>query len=775
MIRWTADDSPRHKLSAPWRNGWLLLWLVALVLLAMPAERIVAAETSGDPSYAALADLLEDEEARNRLIGRLREMTPEAEGAATDGGDSGDMAVDSMDASIVSRFAVGLQRFTGALSADIASTRAAIVALVSGNRWSDDIERRWGGALQVFALTLLALLVAYGVLRLLASVGFARLNRWLHQQRGDPPVGEKRRRKLRRLPQVRLSRKVVGVLVAAVIDLTAVLLAALAGYLVAAWLAAEPQDTLFAFELLVAFVMLEAVKAVSRGIFATRYECLRLLPLEPETARYWNRWLSLVISLTGYCLLVVVPVTQAVLLPSVGRLLGLVIMLGVYGYAVGVIWRNRSRVRDGLLGRAEHASAAVFGTLIRVVARSWHILAIAYFTVLLVVSQADQQQALAFMMEATLQSVIAVGAGAVLAAVLSSLLMRHLTLPESWSRAFPSLEPRVNVYVPAALKGLRLLILIVVALVVLDAWRVFDLTAWLSSPGGQATLTMLFHVALVLTIAALSWTVVASLIEHRLGGTTTRPATERQKTLLMLFRNAAAIVIATFTTLLVLSQIGVDIGPLIAGAGVVGLAIGFGAQKFVQDVITGVFIQLENGMNQNDIVEVIGLFGTVEKITIRSVALRSLDGGYHLIPFSAIDRVSNHTRGYGYHYGEYYVAYRESVDEAMTQLQRAFEDLMQDAELAPEILEQIEIPGVTSLDERGFRIRVMIKTTPGNQWAVQRAYNRLVKQRFDEVGIELPYPQTVLHFGRNSDGHAEPADARAVESLRQATDAPKKD
>ena len=627
----------------------------------------------------------------------------------------------------------------------------------------------------MFALTLLALLVAYGVLRLLASVGFARLNRWLHQQRGDPPVGEKRRRKLRRLPQVRLSRKVVGVLVAAVIDLTAVLLAALAGYLVAAWLAAEPQDTLFAFELLVAFVMLEAVKAVSRGIFATRYECLRLLPLEPETARYWNRWLSLVISLTGYCLLVVVPVTQAVLLPSVGRLLGLVIMLGVYGYAVGVIWRNRSRVRDGLLGRAEHASAAVFGTLIRVVARSWHILAIAYFTVLLVVSQADQQQALAFMMEATLQSVIAVGAGAVLAAVLSSLLMRHLTLPESWSRAFPSLEPRVNVYVPAALKGLRLLILIVVALVVLDAWRVFDLTAWLSSPGGQATLTMLFHVALVLTIAALSWTVVASLIEHRLGGTTTRPATERQKTLLMLFRNAAAIVIATFTTLIVLSQIGVDIGPLIAGAGVVGLAIGFGAQKFVQDVITGVFIQIENGMNQNDIVEVIGLFGTVEKITIRSVALRSLDGGYHLIPFSAIDRVSNHTRGYGYHYGEYYVAYRESVDEAMTQLQRAFEDLMQDAELAPEILEQIEIPGVTSLDERGFRIRVMIKTTPGNQWAVQRAYNRLVKQRFDEVGIELPYPQTVLHFGRNSDGHAEPADARAVESLRQATDAPKKD
>src|SRR5690606_21495522 len=142
-----------------------------------------------------------------------------------------------------------------------------------------------------------------------------------------------------------------------------------------------------------------------------------------------------------------------------------------------------------------------------------------------------------------------------------------------------------------------------------------------------------------------------------------------------------------------------DIGPLIAGAGVIGLAIGFGAQKLVQDVITGVFIQLENGMNQNDIVEVIGLFGTVEKVTIRSVMLRTLDGGYHLIPFSTIDRVSNHTRGYGYHYGEYYIAYRENVDAAMTQLELAFQDLMEDPALAPEVLEQIEIPGVTALDE----------------------------------------------------------------------------
>src|SRR5690606_20081087 len=126
---------------------------------------------------------------------------------------------------------------------------------------------------------------------------------------------------------------------------------------------------------------------------------------------------------------------------------------------------------------------------------------------------------------------------------------------------------------------------------------------------------------------------------HRLSPVGLRAPSEREKTLLALFRNAALVVIVTLTILVVLSQIGIDIAPLIAGAGVVGLAIGFGAQKLVQDVITGVFIQLENGMNQNDVVEVAGIFGTVEKITIRSVGIRTLDGGFHMIPFSSVDKV----------------------------------------------------------------------------------------------------------------------------------------
>ena len=316
---------------------------------------------------------------------------------------------------------------------------------------------------------------------------------------------------------------------------------------------------------------------------------------------------------------------------------------------------------------------------------------------------------------------------------------------------------------PATLKVLRTLILIVVLLVVLDAWRAFNLTLWLASDSGTATIGMITRVGVILLFAALAWTLIASIIEHRLSNTMGRVPSARERTLLALFRNAALIVILTMTILIVLSQIGINIAPLIAGAGVVGLAIGFGAQKLVQDIITGIFIQIENGMNVNDVVEAGGVFGTVEKITIRSVGIRTLDGGYHMIPFSSVDTVVNHMRDFSYHLGEYTIAHRESVDDAIFHLERAFEELKQDAVLAPEILEDITIPGVTSLNERGFTIRVLIKTTPGMQWAIQRGYNRLVKKHFNAADIELPYPHSVVYFGQDKKGAAPAANVHVTE------------
>jgi len=801
--------------------SFLLLLLFAPPVLAQSADGTAAAPAAvsqdaepsqgsgaspGAVSYGALADTLEDPAARDRLIEQLRALA-QAEGASGD--PEAAQPAPAGIAVLSQRLGGSLQALTAQLGSDIQQTIRAFGRMGSSSGVTEGKLDAWMPALRVLALVIAATLVAYAVLRMLAGMLFGRLNAWIRTRpvegeaaaehlpagsvadAGLPPPSDPRgaavgsqggaaepgsvhahdaksRHRLRRLT---LSRKLLGVLLAFVVDIGATLLAALAGYVVAAALSDHARSSgTFAFQFLTAFVLIEAVKSVSRAIFATRYEHLRLLPMQPETAQYWNRWITLFIALTGYCLLVVVPVGQAVLAPSIGRLIGLIIMLCVYVTALRVVWSQKTEVRAGLMQRADTASTAVFGTLLRALARTWHWLAFAYFTVLLVASQAEQAAALTFMMSATAQSVAAIVVGAILTTALVRLESRHFKLPETWSRNFPLLERRVNSYKDPALRGIHLALVVVVFLLVLDAWRAFDLAAWLDSAGGRATVALVLRVGIVLATAALAWTVLASLIEHRVGAREGRRASEREKTLLMLFRNAAAIVIVTMTVLVVLSQIGIDIGPLIAGAGVVGLAIGFGAQKLVQDVITGVFIQLENGMNQNDIVEVAGHFGTVEKITVRSVVIRTLDGGYHLIPFSAIDTVSNHTRDFGYHFAEYNIAHREDVDQAVAELETAFKELMQDPALAAEVLADIEIPGVTALNERGFSVRVLIKTTPGNQWMIQRAFNRLVKQRFDAAGIELPYPQTVVHFGRDRDGHAEPVDIRAVDAVRESVE-----
>jgi small conductance mechanosensitive channel len=189
---------------------------------------------------------------------------------------------------------------------------------------------------------------------------------------------------------------------------------------------------------------------------------------------------------------------------------------------------------------------------------------------------------------------------------------------------------------------------------------------------------------------------------------------------------------------------------------VLGLAIGFGAQKLVQDIITGVFIQFENAINEGDVVTVASITGTVEHLTIRSVGLRDVQGVYHIIPFSSVDSVSNFMRGYSYHVAEIGIAYRENIDEAKALMHEAFDELRQDPELGREIVEPLDWHGLTQFADSAVVLRARIKTRPGKQWAVGRAYNAIIKRIFDEHGVEIPFPHVTLYFGQDKDGTAVP-------------------
>ncbi|MBC9903034.1 mechanosensitive ion channel [Achromobacter xylosoxidans] len=702
----------------------------------------------------ALADLLENPEARKALVDELRAQASGAKPAASRSAGAASAPAQPAEPGLQERMADNVQRFLTGLATDMGQGVEDMRALASGGSLGMDSDAA-GHALKPLALAAAATILAFILLRMIAMYVYGRIDRWVAEQRHAPEAPPRRGAPASMRVLSRRAGAIVGALA---IDAGVVLLAAMAGGAAALW--GTPGrgalDALAAV-FLRAFVSVEIVKVLIRTVFAVKHPHLRLLPMTDENARYWNAWLLRIATAAGYGTLLIDPVVSASLSPALGRLANLLIMLAVYVYAVRVIWRNRQTVRGHLDRRA--ASATTFmGSRLHILARVWHVLGIGYFTILLVVSQVDPTNALPFMARATAQTLLVIGVGSLLILLLNAALAKPIRLPDDLRKRLPLLEARVNAYVPATLKLVGLIIRIVLVLLVLDAWRAFDLSRWLASDAGGAAIRMTVNIVIVLLIAALAWTVIASIIEHRLSQSEGRGMpSARERTLLALFRNAALIVIVTMTLMVLLSQIGIDVGPLIAGAGVVGLAIGFGAQKLVQDIITGIFIQLENGMNENDVVQVAGVFGTVEKMTIRSVGIRTLDGGYHLVPFSSVDVVANHMRDFSYHLGEYTIAHRESVDDAIVHLRAAFAELMTDTVLGPEILEDITVAGVTAVNEKGVTIRILIKTTPGMQWAVQRGYNRLLKKHFDAAGIELPYPHTVVYFGQDKRGYAPPA------------------
>jgi small conductance mechanosensitive channel len=189
-----------------------------------------------------------------------------------------------------------------------------------------------------------------------------------------------------------------------------------------------------------------------------------------------------------------------------------------------------------------------------------------------------------------------------------------------------------------------------------------------------------------------------------------------------------------------------DIGPLIAGAGVAGLAIGFGAQSLVKDVITGFFILLEDQIRVGDVVEAGGVSGLVESMNLRTTVLRDLQGRVHVIPNGEIKVVTNMTKEWSRAVVDVSVSYREDLEEVLRVVRGVCDELAADPDVAPVVLDRPEVLGVDSLGDSSVAIRVMIKTRPLEQWRVAREFRRRVKNTFAARGIEIPYPQRTVHL-----------------------------
>lgn len=233
-----------------------------------------------------------------------------------------------------------------------------------------------------------------------------------------------------------------------------------------------------------------------------------------------------------------------------------------------------------------------------------------------------------------------------------------------------------------------------------------------------------------------------------------REAVKRAETLGRVFRYIVAVVVSLIAGMLVLGELGISVAPILGAAGVVGLAVGFGAQSLVKDYFTGFFILLENQIREGDVVKLGDHSGLVEVVTLRYVQLRDYDGRVHFVPNGQITTVINLTRGYANAVVDVRVAYRENTDQVMAVMREVAAELRADAAFAPRILEDLEVAGVDQWADSAVVIRCRIKCQPADQWGVRREYLRRLKHAFDHAGIEIPLPHVRFYAGQPKDGLA---------------------
>jgi small conductance mechanosensitive channel len=238
-----------------------------------------------------------------------------------------------------------------------------------------------------------------------------------------------------------------------------------------------------------------------------------------------------------------------------------------------------------------------------------------------------------------------------------------------------------------------------------------------------------------------------------------REAVKRAETLGRVFRYLVAVVISLLAGMLVLSELGVSVAPILGAAGVVGLAVGFGAQSLVKDFFTGFFLLLENQIRQGDVVRLGDHAGLVEEVTLRYVRLRDYDGNVHFVPNGTITTVINMARGHAQAVMEVGVSYGTDLDRAMAVMKEVAADLRQDADHAPRIYGDLEMAGVERWGDSAVVLKARFQVAPLEQWTVRREYLRRLKYAFDRAGIEIPFPQVALHVQPRAAGPLPPRPA----------------
>ncbi len=570
-----------------------------------------------------------------------------------------------------------------------------------------------------------------------------------------------RRRRFSRT--VRTMKRLPFVLLCFLLDLLPLGVFLAVGY--AGMLFAAPRVVAVLQAALLAYATCRVATSITRMFFAPDFPALRLVHVGDQGAAYAVTWVRRIfaVAAAGFAasqvglLFGLPPAAGAAFLKAVFLVVHLMLVVVVLQCRGAVAARIRSHSpKPGLGGQVRNRLASV-----------WHLVAVFYIVALWLVWAAEVENGYVRIWHLFLVTAGILVLARLVAIVLLGGLDRALRIAPDTARRHPGLERRANRYLPL-LRGLvTSLVTALTAIALFQAWG-FNALIWFrtNALGGRlasALIAILIAAALALAV----WEGVNASVDQHLAHLMEQSylvKATRLRTLLPILRTMLLSALLIVFGLTALSEVGVNIAPLLAGAGILGVAIGFGSQKLVQDFITGIFLLLENAMQVGDWVTVAGLSGSVENLSVRTMRLRAGDGSVHMIPFSSVSTVTNVNRGIGNAAVSVTVPLDEDTDRVSDVLAGVAAEMRDEARFAEMMRSDFQLWGVDKVEAGVVTIVGQIVCTDGGRWAVQREFNRRMTIRFKEQGLRIATPvQTVYnHTARDAPATARTADANAV-------------
>jgi len=679
---------------------------------AAPVEAVTRADVD------RLIRVLRDDGARERLIQELG-----AGGAAPNGAKTAEEAEPDRP---VTRFLISLGETVTGIGTGLSDAGAFLGDVLLLVRW---FEVRFGTPEQRAMLFggIAGFLAIFGAgIAVQMGVAYA-LSGW-RRQLAERPIERPRQRLA-----LAASHAAIGLL-----PLAAFWIAALTAL---AFTRPDKTVTLFAVAIINAHVLSGILILIPRMILAPQAPRLRLVTLNDAMAARLLSVTHAVIRVASYGTFGVLALAAG--LPSWVYSL----MIKLIGVAVAVLLAVLVlRAHEAICGVAGRASP-LDRFLRRRLVDAWHMPVLVFLALALSIWLARGGDGVLFLVRALALSGLALGVAAGVLAGFRWAVARLLTALGRYAARDFSFAARLQVYVGGLSWVAMAAVTAIACVAIAEAWAV-PVLEWLEQAGGRYLLASLVSVAIIVAVGIAVWEALNLMAERLVRvedkgiGGLRRQA--RLRTLLPLIRRASLAMLVLLLGLIGLSELGINIGPLLAGAGVVGIAVGFGAQQIVKDIFGGISMLIEDSVVVGDIVEVAGKGGVVEWMSMRAIRLRDFDGTVHTVPFGDITTVSNRSRNFAFAVLRIGVAYESDIAEVQDAIRATVARLREDSDYAAMILDDVELHGVESFGDFAMIALARVKVAPAKQWAVSRQFHVLLKQEFDRRGIEIPYPQRTI-------------------------------